>query len=253
MSSIELTNLRTNTTIKDENLALDLGQGVLLKNKDCIKFVPEAYLKRETIADAGEYSNNEQVPELNSLKNTSGSYTEKAVYRFGLENIEFQKVQYDKVCAIISEPIEVKDADYITLEVVESPKFNSSAEYYVLDETMNETAILPVGESRIEMEKLFYGLPTRFLVDSEKESPILYEDTKPSNKNYLSLTFSDFSEHEYCLSYYPYTEKAYRHIPNSNSIRVKVIIRSFTDIFSPVSIKDIKVRIWKDTDTHEQN
>ena len=29
MSSIELTNLRTNKTITDENLALDLGQGVL--------------------------------------------------------------------------------------------------------------------------------------------------------------------------------------------------------------------------------
>ena len=60
MSSMELTNLRTNKTITDENLALDLGQGVLLRNKECIKFVPETYLKRETIADAGEYSNNEQ-------------------------------------------------------------------------------------------------------------------------------------------------------------------------------------------------
>lgn len=253
MSSIELTNLKTGKSISDENLALYLGEGALLKNKKCIKYIPETDLKREIIADAGTYSNNEEVPEIDSLNSASGSYTEKAVYRFGLENLKFQNVEYDKVSAIISEPIEVVDADYITLEATESPKFNSAAEYYILDETLNEAPILPIGTGKIEMEKLFYGLPTRFLVDSEKETPILFEDGKPTSKNYFSLSFLDFSEHEYYLSYYPYIEKTYRYVPSSSTIRVKIIIRNFTDMFSPVSIKNIKIRLWKDTEEHEQD
>ena len=252
MSSIIITNTKTGKTISDENLALDLGQGILVKNKECVKYIPETDLNREKIAEAGSYSNSDKVPILGSHEADSGSYTEKAIYKFGLENLEFQKVEYDKACAIISSPVDVSGAQYITLEVTEGQKYNSTAEYYILDETMNETAILPMGQNRIELEKLFYGLPTRFLIDSGKDEPILYEDGKPSSKNYMALEYDDYNEHEYCLSYYPYLEKAYRYVPCSGTVRVKIIIRNYTDIFSPVSIGDIKIRLWKDTGNNEQ-
>ena len=252
MSSTIITNTKTGKAISDENLALDLGQGVLVKNKECVKYIPEADLKREKIEEAGTYSNNEEVPKLINLEDSTSSYTENAIYKFGLENLGFQKIEYDKTCAIISSPIDAIDADYITLEVVEGQKYNSAAEYSILDETMNETSILPIGQSKIEMEKLFYGLSTRFLIGTEKGAPALYEDGKPSSKNYLALEFGDFIDHEYCLSYYPYSEKAYRYIPGSRNIRLKIIIRNYTDIFSPVTIEDIKIRLWKDTENNEQ-
>ena len=251
MSSIILTNTRTGKTISAENLALDLGQGILVKNKECIKYIPETDLKREKADEADSYSNSELVPVLGSHAAASSSYTEKAVYKFGLENLEFLKVEYDKACAIISWPVDVSVANYITLEVTEGQKYNSMAEYYILDETLNETAILPVGQNRIDMEKLFYGLPTRFLIDGEKGEPILYEDGKPSSKNYMALEYDDYNEHEYCLSYYPYLEKAYRYVPDSGTVRVKIIIRNFQDVFSPVSIGDIKIRLWKDIGINE--
>lgn len=251
MSNTVLTNTKTGKTISDESLALDLGQGILVKNKECVKYIPETDLKREKIAEADSYSNSEKVPILGSHEAASSSYTEKAVYKFGLENLEFLKVAYDKACAIISCPVDATGAEYITLEVTEGQKHNSTAEYYILNETMNETAILPVGQNRIDMEKLFYGLPTRFLIDGEKDKPVLYEDGKPSSKNYMTLEYDDYNEHEYCLSYYPYLEKAYRYVPDSGTVRVKIIIRNFQDNYSPVSIGDIKIRLWKDTGINE--
>ena len=253
MSNTIITNAKTGKTVPKENLALDLGNGILVKNKECIKFIPEADLKREKTAEAGTYSNNEEVPILAGFEGYTNSYTEKAVYRFGLENLEFLKVQYDKESAIISSPIDARGADYITLEVTEGQKYNSEAEYYILDEIMNETAILPIGQSRIEMEKLFYGLQTRFLIDTAKGVPVLYEDGRPSSKNYLALESDEYNSHEYCLSYYPYTEKAYRYEPCSNTIRIKIIIRNYTDKFSPVVINDVKIRLWKDTENDEQD
>lgn len=252
MSNTILTNTKTGKTISDENLALDLGQGILVKNKECIKYIPETDLKREKIREAGTYSNNEEVPKLINLEDSTSSYTEKAIYKFGLENLGFLKVQYDNTCGIISSPIDATEADYITLEVTEGQKYNSTAEYYILDETMNETSVLPIGQNKIEMEKLFYGLPTRFMVDNKKAAPVLYEDGKTSSKNFLALEFGDYNDHEYCLSYYPYSEKAYRYIPGSRNIRLKIIIRNYTDIFSPVTIEDIKIRLWKDTENNEQ-
>lgn len=252
MSNTIITNAKTGKTVPNEKLALDLRNGILVKNKECIKFIPEADLKREKTAEAGTYSNNEEAPSLLGFEGNTNSYTEKAVYKFGLENLEFLKVQHDKESAIISNLMDVSGAEYITLEVTEEQKLNSEAEYYILDETLNETAILPTGQSKIEMEKLFYGLPTRFLIDSAKGVPVLYEDSRPSSKNYLTLEFDDYNDHEYCLSYYPYTENAYRYKPYSDTIRLKIIIRNYTDIFSPVVINDIKIRLWKDTENDEQ-
>lgn len=253
MSNTIITNAKTGKNVPNENLALDLGNGILVKNKECIKFIPEADLMREKTAEAGTYSDNEEAPLLTGFESNTNSYTEKAVYKFGLENLEFLKVQYDKTSAIISSPVDVSEAECITLEVAEGKKLDSEAEYYILDETLNETAILPTGQSKIEMEKLFYGLPTRFLIDSAKGVPILYEDGRPSSKNYLTLEFDDYNGHEYCLSYYPYTENAYRYKPYSDTIRLKIIIRNYTDIFSPVVINDIKIRLWKDTENDEQD
>ena len=253
MSNTIITNAKTGKTVPNEKLALDLGNGILVKNKECIKFIPEADLKREKTAEAGTYSNNEEAPILAGFESNTNSYTEKAVYKFGLENLEFLKVQHDKESAIISSPMDVSGAEYITLEVKEGQKLNSEAEYYILDEIMNDTAILPIGQSRIEMEKLFYGLPTRFLIDAAKPAPVLYEDGRPSSKNYLALECDEYNSHEYCLSYNPYTEKAYRYKPYSDTIRLKIIIRNYTDNFSPVVINDIRIRLWKDTENDEQD
>ena len=131
MSNTIITNAKTGKTVPNENLALDLGNGILVKNKECIKFIPEADLKREKIAEAGTYSDNEEAPILEGFEGNTNSYTEKAVYKLGLENLEFLKIQYDKANAIISSPIDAREANYITLEVTEEQKYHSEAEHFV--------------------------------------------------------------------------------------------------------------------------
>ena len=64
MSNTIITNAKTGKTVPKENLVLDLGNGILVKNKECIKFIPEADLKREKTAEAETYSNNEEAPSL---------------------------------------------------------------------------------------------------------------------------------------------------------------------------------------------
>ena len=48
-------------------------------------------------------------------------------------------------------------------------------------------------------------------------------------------------------------KNAFINKPYSDRIRLKIIIRNYTDNFSPVAINDVKIRLWKDTENDEQD
>ena len=241
-----ITNLKTDTVIEVDSIVDESSSGILVKNSDCIKFIPFSDLKIEELADDGVYSKNEGNPEFNFARDSfsSDSYTEKAEYTLGISDLEFKTVNYFKDTAIITKPVDVSKCSYITLSVKESKVYNSFVEYSVIDGIDDEIPILPEDRKEVTGEKLFYGLPTRFIVDNSQKQPILYEDGKVSNKDYNLLTHEDFLNHEYRLDYWPDGESINKYTPKNDNISLKIVIRNYTDIFAPVYISDIRLNLY---------
>ena len=239
-------NLKTGTVIDTDSIVNESSSGILVKNSDCIKFIPLSDLKIEEMADDGVYSKSEANPEFNFARDSFSSdlYTEKAEYKLGIANLEFKTVNYFKDTAIITKPVDVSECSYITLSVKESEGYNSFVEYYIIDGIDDEIPILPEGRREVTGEKLFYGLPTRFIVDNSQKQPILYEDGKVSNKDYNLLTHEDFLNHEYSLDYWPDGESINKYVPKNDNISLKIVIRNYTDTFSPVYISDIRLNLY---------
>ena len=242
-----ITNLKTGTVIEANSIVNDSSGGILVKNSDCIKFIPFFDLKIEELADDGVYSKNEENPEFNFARDSFSSdlYTEKAEYTLGIADLKFKIVNYFKDTAIITKPVDVSECSYITLSVKESEGYNSFVEYSVIDGIDDEIPILPEDRKEVTGEKLFYGLPTRFIVDNSQKQPILYEDGKVSNKDYNLLTHEDFLNHEYRLDYWPDGESINKYLPKNDNISLKIVIRNYTDIFSPVYISDIRLSLYR--------
>ena len=241
-----ITNLKTGTVIDTDSVVNESSSGILVKNSDCIKFIPNSDLKIEEIADDGVYSKSEANPEFNFARDSFSSdlYTEKAEYKLGITNLEFKTVNYFKDTAIITKSIDVSECSYITLSVKESEAYNSFVEYSIVDGIDDEIPILPEDKKEVTREKLFFGIPTRFIIDNSQKSPVLYEDGKTSNKDYNLLTHEDFLNHEYSLGYWPCGENINKYIPKNDSISLKIVIRNYTDTFSPVYISDIRFNLY---------
>lgn len=241
-----ITNLKTGTAIDNDSIVSESADGVLVKNYDCIKFIPASDLKIEEKAEDGVYSKNEAAPEYGFARDdfSSDYYTEKAEYRLGISGLEFKTATYFKDTAIVSKAIDVSKCEYITLSVKESEAYNSFAEYSILDGTDEEVPILPEGRGEVAGEKLFYGLPTRFTVNRSQKEPVLYEDGAINSKDYALLSGDDFDSHEYVISYIPGGENVHKYIPKNGIVRLKIVIRNFTDTFSPVEVSDIRLVLW---------
>lgn len=241
-----ITNLKTGTVIEANSIVDELSGGILVKNSDCIKFIPLSDLKIEELADDGVYSKSEENPEFNFARDSFSSdlYTEKAEYKLGITNLEFKTENYFKDTAIITKPVDVSGCSYITLSVKESEAYNSFVEYSIIDGIDDEIPILPEGRKEVTGEKLFYGLPTRFIVNNSQKQPILYEDGKVSNKDHNLLTHEDFLNHEYKLDYWPDRESINKYLPKNDNISLKIVIRNYTDTFSPVYISDIRLKLY---------
>ena len=243
-------NLKTGTVIDTDSIVNESSSGILVKNSDCIKFIPLSDLKIEEMADDGVYSKSEANPEFNFARDSFSSdlYTEKAEYKLGITNLEFKTVNYFKDTAIITKPVDVSECSYITLSVKESGAYNSFVEYSIIDGIDDEIPILPEDRKEVTGEKLFFGLPTRFIVDNSQKSPVLYEDGKTSNKDYNLLTHEDFLNHKYSLDYWPCGENINKYVPKNDSISLKIVIRNYTDTFSPVYISDIRFNLYRSSE-----
>ena len=241
-----ITNLKTGIVIEIDSIINESSDGILVKNSDCIKFIPLSDLRIEELADDGVYSKSEANPEFNFARDSFSSnlYTEKAEYKLGIANLEFKTVNYFKDTAIITKPVDVSECNYITLSVKESGAYNSFVEYSIVDGIDDEIPILPEDKKEVTREKLFFGIPTRFIIDNSQKTPVLYEDGKISNKDYNLLMYEDFLNHEYSLDYWPCGENINKYVPKNDSISLKIVIRNYTDTFSPVYISDIKFNLY---------
>lgn len=130
--------------------------------------------------------------------------------------------------------------NYVELDAPSSP----GIEYYIVDGT-EEAPILPISSERVNGEKLFPGLPTRFDIDKNKPVKI-YENGKDTSLGYNDISNIDFGGgKEYTIDYTPASLlKAHRHTLTGESIRVKIIARSNATIDSVTTIKHGGDTVW---------
>ena len=243
----KLINKNTGQEINAESVFAETDSGVIVTNANCWKFVPNKQLDSQKELVDGEDYYVEAIPEAQSATReqsfhnptSDNAFTEKAIYRFGLKDLTFCNRKFNKSSAIISSDIDVSDASYITISVADEISYNSSVEYSILDGTM-ETPILPEDINRVDHEKVFFNLPTRFIIDSSSESPILYKNGIVTDKNYAELSFNDLESDEYVISYVPGGE-IHQYVPKNNTIKLKIVIRNYGDNFSPAIINNVLI------------
>lgn len=232
----KLINNNDNSTIDNNRIVSNTDKGIVTSNKKCWYFVPKDKITEETEYDNGYYYTYDTVSTRKKSVLSSSyytdtnpvetSYTEKARYYFGLKDIKLFNSSKVNNSGIISGYIALSNLSYITVNSVESGGENYSTEYYILD-GLTEVSILPENQELVVKERLFYNTSLRFPVDSTVATT-LYEDGVEISKNYLELTYDDYENHIYALTYKPGGDP-YRYIPENTNIRVKIIIRCYND------------------------
>lgn len=231
-----INNTQTNLEINTDRIISNNENGIVSTNKKCWSFVPNKYLSKEEDIEDGLYYNKEDSPELKTNgrqddflinpNDIDSGYREKAQYKFGVKLKTNDIIETYDNAASISEEIDLGVFSYITLSS-EEDKQNCSVEYYIINGNV-ETPILPEGITKVEKEKLFLNLPTRFIIDKSSVEPTLFEDNIQVERSFSELTSQDFEQHDYYLSYIPGGDNN-KIIPTTEKIKIKIIIRKYNN------------------------
>lgn len=163
----------------------------------------------------------------------------KYSYSFGIDSFLFGRAKLHNDMCFISEDIEIenlKENEYIQLISNYNTGGNGSIEFYILDGA-NEKPILPIDTNTIIDEKIFFGLRTRFSVDTDKEILV--------KKNGMLVDISldqaiNSNEDGYTVSYTPLD--AHNVNIKNNIIQIKAIIRTYDNTQEAPFIKSIAVK-----------
>lgn len=214
---------------------------------------PNTKLEMEDIlARLYENSDNEESKNIYVDNiNTSKQIVEKTMYSymFGINSVDIKYIEQETDSCFISQSINIGDVsqnEYIQLHVSDNLKDNASIEYYLLDGDI-EIALVPVGTRIIKNEKLFSSLPLRFDVINGTDIAIKKDGllTNISLDDAKSQILSRFSA-DYLTSF------KYNYTPINSNIRIKAIIRKYSNKMDNSYISLIKIRkyggeaLWTD-------
>ena len=160
-------------------------------------------------------------------------------YIFGIDSIEIKYIEQEKDSCFISEPINInklKDGEYIQLHTEQVLSETRTVEYSLLDGDI-EIDILPYGQDFIKNEKLFAALPLRFL-GHESETYTIKKDGMISDISLDDAKLQVLSR--FSVDYFP--EEKYNYTAINNNIRVKAVIRKYSNQIDSSYIKNIKIR-----------
>ena len=241
MSNVTYINTDTASLIKESQILQETDDGIVVKLESSWKLIPGKAVEEETtnndyfIDEAPAFKKQDKDPDpyLANSQNADTPYTEKLERRFGFTDLTFSTKTTAPVSGICSNPIDVKDVSYFTVDADVTGLETGSVELSVID-NMDEIPILWNNNWTVYKEKLFPEQPTRFLIDPE-QSVILYEDNLVSKKEYTTLSAQDFQNHTYAITYTAIKDPC-RYYPVSDTVRLKILIRQYYDAAPYVSV-----------------
>lgn len=188
------------------------------------------------------------------IYNTSfdkNNIVEKSMYNymFGIDSIAIKNIEQEQDSCFISQPIDINelgDGEYIQMHVEEVLDEDTTIEYSILDGDV-EIPVLPFGSKIIKNEKVFNALPLRFNQDYSlavtiKKDGITTDISLDDAKTQLLSRFS--------VDYFP--EENYNYKPINSNIKIKAVIRSYSNATNNSYLKAIKIRkyggdvLWTD-------
>lgn len=170
-------------------------------------------------------------------------------YMFGIDSIEIKKIEQQEDSCFVSELIDIgnlSDKEYIQLHVNDIINENTGVEYTILDGD-TEIPALPFGTKIVKDEKIFGALPLRFNQDYSLTTIIKKDGitTDISLDDAKTQVLSRFS-----ADYFP--QEHYNYKPINSNIRIKVVMRKYSNTTNNSYLKAIKVRkyggdvLWTD-------
>ncbi len=178
------------------------------------------------------------------IYNTSfdkNNIVEKSMYNymFGIDSIAIKNIEQEQDSCFISQPIDINelgDGEYIQMHVEEVLDEDTTIEYSILDGDV-EIPVLPFGSKIIKNEKVFNALPLRFNQDYSlavtiKKDGITTDISLDDAKTQLLSRFS--------VDYFP--EENYNYKPINSNIKIKAVIRSYSNATNNSYLKAIKIR-----------
>lgn len=187
---------------------------------------------------------NEQPPTFSSDLKKVNKYS----YFFGLDKLLIKNATANQNCCFISQELslgEITQDGYIQLEAEFSNENNSAIEFYIVDGS-KEVPILPVGQSFVLNEKIFFGLNTRFAVNDSKG----YEIKR--NGIIVDITLDKAIQSTDALYTVTYTTvTSFNYKPINNSVKIKTVLRIYDKNANSPDITKMKIRkfgggtLWK--------
>lgn len=160
-------------------------------------------------------------------------------YMFGIDSIEIKSIEQEKDSCFISEPININklnDGEYLQLHTEEVLSEYCTIEYSLLDGDI-EIDLLPYGQKFVKNEKLFATLPLRFL-GHESEAYIIKKDGMISDISLDDAKLQSLSR--FSVDYFP--DERYNYTAINSNVRIKAVIRKYTNEIDSSYIKNIKIR-----------
>lgn len=215
-------------TISGDAISLSSSAGIVEAGvNDSMRFTPVEDIEIEKKSAAGGYSYEKKLtlPSRPDLTPSTPDHMEdgnrtRTAYYFGIDSIEASDQTVEKTSAYLSPEIDIGPGSYLQLEV--EANRNSAIEYSII-EGEKETPIVPVGISEIAYEKLYWNLPTRFMIDTTKKVTILKNGVETTISRDM-ISAEDYGTNTYAIRYTPVSQ-AHNYIPEGNKVRVKVVQR----------------------------
>lgn len=216
-------NKLTGRQIDDDSIVNITSTGIVVFNGTTWEFIPSEYLADtvpETIISNLSYE--KYIRPINELSTKENISAEKIMTRYeysvGLD-YSFKKAQTTEAAIVSSDEIEVGVNKQTIFKITDKTSDYSSIEYYLID-GISAYPILPYGTKRIENEKLFRLLPTRFEINTDEEQ-IVKTNGEVTTIEIAELDYADTNT----ISYSPKETGIY--YPQNNKIRIKAILRSY--------------------------
>ena len=170
----------------------------------------------------------------------------KFSYFFGIDELNFKRRELNEVCCHITKNILIGNSEELELDVSYSAKEHASVEFYIVD-GQKEYPILPIGDDMVKNEKIFFKMPLRFKMDTNKPFTIKKDGEVVNISVEEAMNANDGL---YTIDYYPID--GHSHVPTNNVVRLKTILRLYDKDAEPPYVKSAALRgyggeaLWSD-------
>lgn len=247
--------------IDNKSILQETNKGILQSYGEYgFKYIPQENIEKEIESVTGVYKISKEneiyhrpyisnLLEFSSINNDNTFVTTKVKYAFGINKLETKHIKNYNVCGYISEDIEISSCSYIKLSVKGNNDI-SGLEFYIIDNS-KESPILPIETDIVKDEKIFFGMDTRFNIDTTKDITIKKDGEifSSSLTDLNELDSSSFAKSIYTIDYVPIVQQ-HLYYPESSFIKVKIIQRCYASSAIPIDISSISIlkyggnKIW---------